>query len=264
MDEKNSNQNPEKEEKKKNVFKLKKRFQKLKVNKRTASAIYMGVAVCMVAMLTISLLSTGKRVNQSIEDIEDISINIPDVSISLPDINISERPVEKPTDKPTGTDNSGVDAEVIVPKPDDEPTVQIPTYKMPVLGEIIKGYYADSLVFSETMQDYRTHSGVDISGKLGEKVCAYTDGVVSKIENDPFMGTTVEISHEGGVVSVYKNLSAELPEGIAVGVSVQAGDVIGLIGETAILEVGDEPHLHFEIWANGECINAEKEIELIG
>ncbi len=263
MDEKNSNQTTEKASKKKNALKLKKRLEKIRISKRTASAIYMGVAVCMVAMLTVSLLSTSRSVNKSMDELDDISISIPDVSISLPDINVSDKPIEKPGDKPTGTDNSGVDAEVIVPEPDDEPTVQLPTYEKPVNGDVLKGYYGDSLVFSETMQDFRTHNGVDISAALGENVCAYTDGVISKIENDPFMGTTIEISHEGGVVSVYKNLSAELPHGIALGVSVKTGDVIATVGETAIVEIGDDPHLHFELWANGECINAEKEIKTL-
>ncbi|MBQ3081933.1 MAG: M23 family metallopeptidase [Clostridia bacterium] len=255
MDEKNSNQNTESTEAKKNKKTKKLMFKKPVITKRTASAIYMGIAVCMVAMLTVSLISTSNSVNQSLDELEDISIGLPDVSISFPDIGTTE----KPDNKPTGTDNSNVDAEVIEPQP-EKPKEEQPTYTRPVFGEILKGYYADALVFSETMQDYRTHAGVDITAALGEKVCAYTDGVISKIENDPFMGTTVEISHDGGVTSVYKNLSKELPKGIAVGVNVKTGDLIGTVGETAIIESADEPHLHFELWVNGESINSEREI----
>lgn len=258
MDEKNSNQKNENAEEKKNGKPKKRTFKKPVITKRTASAIYMGIAVCMVAMLTVSLISTSNSVNQSLDDLDDISIGIPDVSITIPDISIGG----KPDNKPTGTDNSNVDAEVIDPKP-EKPKEESPTYTRPVFGDILKGYYADSLVFSETMQDYRTHSGVDIKAPLGEKVGAYTDGVISKIENDPFMGTTLEISHSGGVTSVYKNLSSELPKGIAVGVNVKTGDLIGTVGESAIIEIADEPHLHFEIRVNGENINAEREIETL-
>ena len=255
MDEKNNNQTNETLEEKKEKPQKKRMLRKRVITKRTASAIYMGIAVCMVAMLTVSLISTGNSVNQSLDELEDISIGIPDISISIPDIG----DVEKPDNKPTGTDNSNVDAEVIVPAP-EKPKEEAPIYKRPVNGEILKGYHGDSLVFSETMQDYRTHGGVDIAAALGEKVCAYTDGVISKIDDDPFMGMTVEVSHEGGVVSVYKNLEKELPQGVAVGVGVKAGDTIGTVGESAIVEIADLPHLHFELWANGECINAEQEI----
>ncbi len=254
MEEKNSNFKQTPKEPKK-----KRRLRSFALSKRTTSAIYMGVAVCMVAMLTISLISTGSNVKDKLNDLDDISIGIPDISISIPDISKPAEPSPKPQEKPTGTDNSGVDAEVIEPKP-DEPAEELPVYVRPTAGQVLKGYYADALVFSETMQDYRTHSGVDIAGETGEKVVAYTDGVISKINNDPFMGTTLEISHEGGVVSVYKNLAKELPQGIAVGVTVKAGETIGAIGSTAIIEVADPPHVHFEIWANGECINSEKEI----
>lgn len=258
MDEKNNNQNQEAFEEKKEKPLKKRKLKKRVISKRTASAIYMGIAVCMVAMLTVSLVSTGNSVNQSLEDLDDISIGIPDISISIPDIGTPE----KPDNKPTGTDNSNVDAEVIIPVP-EKPKEEKATYKRPVVGEILKGYHGDSLVFSETMQDFRTHSGVDIAAELGNTVCAYTDGVISKIENDPFMGMTVEITHKSGVVSVYKNLDTELAQGIALGVGVKTGDAIGKVGQSAIVEIADLPHLHFELWVNGECINAEQEISAL-
>lgn len=255
MEEKNSNF-----KKDANRSQKKRRFPKLALSKRTSSAIYMGIAVCMVVMLTVSLISTGSTVNDKLEELDDLSISIPDISISIPDIGQSQSPTTKPEqEKPAGTDNSGVDAEVIDPEL-DKPEEKLPVYVRPTVGNVLKGYYKDSLVFSQTMQDFRTHSGVDIGGDMGANVGAYTDGIISKITNDPFMGTTVEISHEAGVTSVYKNLKKELPQGIALGVSVKAGETIGQIGDTAIIEIADEPHVHFELWVNGECINAEQEI----
>lgn len=248
MDEKNvkSNQSP-------NPFEEKpKARKKLVLNKRAVSAIYLGIAFCMVAVLTISLASTNRKVKDSIDDLDDLSISVPDISITIPDISKAE----KPDDKPTNQETPGVNAEVVPPVQDVvKPTV---SYVLPVSGTILKGYYADTLVFSDTMQDFRTHSGVDIAANLGEKVVAYTDGVVSKIENDPFMGTTVEITHSAGVVSVYKNLSTDLS--VETGTELKAGDQIGTVGDSAILEIADKPHLHFELWMNGQCINAEEEL----
>ena len=41
------------------------------------------------------------------------------------------------------------------------------------------------------------------------------------------------------------------------------GDIIGAVGATAIVECEDEPHLHFELWVENECINSQKELALI-
>lgn len=223
---------------------------KLRLTRRTVSALYLGIAVCMVAVLTVSLVSTNNKINDSIGDINDLSISVPDISISVPDISRSDN-------VQTGQNVSGVTDDVVKPVEKDDPAAE-PTYCLPAVGSISKGYYSDTLVFSETMQDYRTHSGVDITTEAGAKVRAYTDGTVSKVTDDPFMGTTVEITHKAGVVSVYKNLSAN-PD-VAVGDTVKAGDTIGVVGQTALIEIAEQPHLHFELWMNGECINSEKEL----
>lgn len=231
------------------------------LSKQTASALYMGIALCMILTLTVSMVSTTDKVNKTVEQLGDVSISFPDVSLPLPQFNESAggyRP-----DEDVAGNLSGVTGDIT--EPEDESSVSLPlkpsvTYVRPVDGAVLKGYYADALVFSETMQDFRTHSGVDIAAPLGAPVLAYTDGTVSRIYEDPFMGTTLEISHEAGVVSVYKNLSADLPASIKVGTVVRTGDAVGAVGNSAILEIADAPHLHFELWMNGDCINAEREI----
>ena len=65
------------------------------------------------------------------------------------------------------------------------------------------------------------------------------------------MGQCVAVAHSGNAYTIYKNLSAELPEGVVVGATVKAGDVIGTVGESAMVEVADEPHLHVEMTVNG-------------
>ncbi len=231
------------------------------LSKQTASAIYMGVALCMILALTFSMVSTTDKVNKTVEQIGDISISFPDVSISLPQINESYGGF--PDNDEVAGNVSGVTGDITEPESESEgsaPNKPAAVYVRPVDGAVIKGYFADALVFSETMQDFRTHSGVDIAAPVGAPVLAYTDGTVAKVYDDPFMGTTVEINHEAGVVSVYKNLSADRAEGIKAGAAVKTGDVIGTVGSSAIIEIADASHLHFELWMNGDCIDAEREI----
>ena len=61
------------------------------------------------------------------------------------------------------------------------------------------------------------------------------------------MGYCLAIRHGGNSYSIYKNLSETLADGIEQGVSVRSGQLIGTVGESAMVEVAQEPHLHFEM-----------------
>ena len=169
---------------------------------------------------------------------------------TLPPPASSDKPII--TDPPTVTDP---------PVTDDKPTVKPPkewmdeTLEMPVNGTVIKAHDLKSAVYSATMNDYRVHCGLDIETELGSEVVAVADGVIKEVGQDPFMGMTVTIDHGDGLISVYKNLSTELPSGIKAGKEVSEGSVIGSVGESAIIEIADEPHLHFELTLNGEPID---------
>lgn len=65
------------------------------------------------------------------------------------------------------------------------------------------------------------------------------------------MGKCVAIKHGGDAYTIYKNLAAELPAGVIVGATVKAGDIIGTVGESAMVELADEPHLHVEMTVKG-------------
>ena len=165
-------------------------------------------------------------------------------------------------EKPGGEDNTDKETGGEI---EDEPSVnepEAPVYAVPSDGYIQKDFSADTLVFSQTMNDHRTHLGIDIAGKMGDPVKAFYKGTVEKVYSDPFMGKTVIISHENGMKSVYMNLANELAEGITEGVAVETGALIGAIGDTATMECADSPHLHFEIRLDGSKIDPKKLITL--
>ena len=118
---------------------------------------------------------------------------------------------------------------------------------MPVEGTITKAHSNGDLVYSNTTKDYRTHNGIDIAASAGTKVKCIYDGTVEEIYDDELMGKTVVIKHEGDYQSIYCNLSPDLAAGIEVGAKLQVGDVIGGVGETAIIESAEASHLHFEL-----------------
>ncbi len=150
----------------------------------------------------------------------------------------------------------------------DEPTINedkntLPTFVLPVDG-ILSIDFSDTVpVFSQTMNDYRTHLGVDISASLGSDVLAVADGTVTNVWDDPFMGTCISIEHSGNAVSIYKNLDPTVKEGIIIGASVKSGDVIGSIGESAMNEIADEPHLHYELKVDNKHVDPKKHFSFL-
>ena len=124
----------------------------------------------------------------------------------------------------------------------------------PVVGSITKGHSIDTPVFSNTLNEWRVHTGIDISADEGAEVYCAADGVVSRVYSDPFLGKTVEITHEGGIVSIYSNLaSADIA--VSEGDELSSGSLIGHVGDTSLSELADEPHLHFAVKVNGESVN---------
>lgn len=132
-------------------------------------------------------------------------------------------------------------------EPDREVVDVIPTFILPVEGMLGASHDPTVQVFSDTMKDWRVHLGIDIMASLGDAVYASADGRVTKIWDDPLYGHSMSIGHTGGAVSIYKNLADEPSAALEVGSSVRAGDVIGAVGDGAMIELAEEPHLHFEI-----------------
>ena len=139
--------------------------------------------------------------------------------------------------------------------PDQDASLILPEFVAPTVGLVTKSHDLDTLVFSKTTDDWRVHRGIDISCKAGAAVMAAADGTVSEIVDDGFFGKTVKIQHNGGGVTIYANLAPELAEGLEVGKAVKCGQVIGCVGETASMEIAEEPHLHFEMTVGGKSVD---------
>lgn len=118
----------------------------------------------------------------------------------------------------------------------------------PVTGTLERGYSMETLSYDKTMSDWRTHAGWDIAAEPGARVRSVANGTVESIREDDLYGTVAVISHANGVKSVYAGL-AETPE-VGVGDWVSVGQVIGAVGNTALAEVGEVSHLHFEMKKN--------------
>ena len=97
------------------------------------------------------------------------------------------------------------------------------------------------------------HEGVDIEAKVDTPVKAIAEGLVTKVYQDDTMGVTIEINHGDGLTARYCNLSTD--EMVEEGDAVKAGDVISGIGTSSLFESLDPPHLHLEIWKEGQAVD---------
>ena len=122
------------------------------------------------------------------------------------------------------------------------------SFQKPVDGEIMREYAKDNLVYSETLQEWTTHLGIDIKADKTTVVKAAEAGTVKSIKNDPRYGLTIVIEHDNEFQTVYSNLLTS--EFVVEGEKVEKGQSIGTVGNTAAFEIADEPHLHFEILKN--------------
>ena len=192
----------------------------------------------------------GKTVNemqkQSLNNTEEATTVQNEVSNSSTEkvaINTSISETKKATT--TNKNNTTVSKEE--PKQEKVPD---PEFKMPVTGDIMKEFAENKLVYSTTLDVWMSHNGIDIQADKTTVVKASADGTVSSIKNDPRYGLTVIIEHVNGYKTVYANLLST--EFVTKGEKVKQGQSIGTVGDTAVFEISDEPHLHFELLKDNE------------
>lgn len=124
---------------------------------------------------------------------------------------------------------------------------------MPVNGEIINPFSNGELVKSQTLNVWKTHDGVDIAADVGTQVKSMNRGEVTEVREDALWGYTVTIDHGDGIVGYYYNLSSAVT--VEEGDSVESGQIIGAVGDTAQIEAAEPSHLHFGLKRNGEWID---------
>lgn len=161
---------------------------------------------------------------------------------------VNTTPVES-TVVNTVTENVVQDTAVL----DENKEVKELEFSAPVSGEITKDFARDTLIYSNTLEEWTIHNGIDIRADKMSVVTASEEGVVESIKNDPRYGLTITISHENGFKTIYSNLLTT--EFVTEKETVEKGQTIGTVGESSSFEVADEPHLHFEMYKDGEIVN---------
>ncbi len=198
----------------------------------------------------------------------DASVTIPDQSVGRPSVPVPDvvEPAPNPTPasapKPQTTEQSQPDdpepVKDTTPEPDTSRTLS-KVFTWPVKGAVLREYSVETLSYDPTMEDWRTHGGLDIAADQGVQVLSISAGTVEQVYQDDMMGTTVVVDHGGGLRYWYSNLDEETA--VQPGDPVEIGGVLGTVGSTAIAEVGVSSHIHLETDLNGSPVDPRDYLE---
>lgn len=124
-------------------------------------------------------------------------------------------------------------------------------------GEAAKAYSAGAPVYSETMKDWRIHTGLDISAQEEEPVLACANGLVKETYADSMLGNVVLVEH-GDYLFYYCGVGENFL--VQPGEVVSMGQQIGVV--TAVpFEAAEEPHLHLEVRRDGAALDPQAVLE---
>lgn len=181
-----------------------------------------------------------------------------------PDTSMNESPNSDNSQEYNSNDSSYNDSitetpkdfvsEIIPSTPTDDTVSNQPyekSYTMPINGDILKDFSADTLQFSQTFGDMRLHTAVDIACKEGAFISALTDGKVLSFEESTALGGVLTIDHGDGLIVKYACIKD--PK-FKAGDTLKSGDLIGAVG-TVPNESSDQSHLHIEATKNNKPIS---------
>ncbi len=126
-------------------------------------------------------------------------------------------------------------------------------FAKPIEGEIQKLYSPDKVIYSKTLEMWKTHDGIDISASNLDVVKSIEKGTVERIYEDAFFGMTIIIDHSQGYKSIYSNLDSNVL--VKEKQTIAKGTRIGKVGKTSVGEYCDNSHLHFALKYNNELID---------
>ena len=200
-------------------------------------------------------MDIGKSVNEAENELSKNSVS--NVSNENKATNTTTKNESKSKSKESTAKNETNDQNNV--KEEKAVVVEEPKFEAPIKGEILKEFAKDSLVYSNTLEEWITHNGVDIKADKTSVVKAAYKGKVEAIKNDPRYGLTVIVNHDNGYKTVYANLLTA--EYVVEGEEIEQGQTIGTVGNSSSFEIADDYHLHFELIKNNEYLDPESFVD---
>ena len=219
---------------------------KQKFSGSNAKGYYIALALCAVAIGICGILYYNTTDPQP-------QLNNPDATLDV-NATLGGEDVQAGVTVPVQTD--ATTPTTTTPQTQKKPIQTM----MPVVGETIAQYAMECLQYNPTTRDWRVHNGIDIAAEAGSQVCAAAAGTVYTVYEDQTMGMTVEIRHDDGYTTHYSSLEETVS--VKAGDAVTMGQVIGCVGQSALLESTIGDHVHFCVTHNDTVIDPAEFLRL--
>lgn len=133
-----------------------------------------------------------------------------------------------------------------------QPAPQTPSYVSPLNGQPLQAFSGDNLVYNQTLEDWRTHNGLDLAAGQNEQVKSPMAATVTKAEDeDALWGGVVELQAADGTLVRLCGLSRVY---VKEGEQIEQGKAVGLLGQVPC-EAELERHLHVECLQDGAYVD---------
>lgn len=232
----------------------------MKMNRYSASGkksrsfyIVLAVSVLSVAAAAIGISVTARKISSSLSEPTQQKLDFESTSSAKSEAQANKRETGVADERTTKEEETSQTQSAETTRK-EEPTTKaaakdvVIECSLPLGKSILKDYSAGTMVKSKTMNDWRTHNGVDFTGEQGSEIRAVCGGVVREITADASWGNIIVIEHENGCTARYCGIeNASVKEGEMVA----RDDVIGTLGVIPC-ESADASHLHFEVLRNGK------------
>ena len=126
--------------------------------------------------------------------------------------------------------------------------------KMSYLGnQVIREYSEKEPSYSETLEVWEIHKGIDVEANENQEIKSLTSGKVLDVYDDDKYGISVKIKSDDNTVFVYSSLGKKTK--VKKGDTVTEGQVIGYAGNTSDVESLSGVHVHLQAYKNNIAIN---------
>lgn len=123
----------------------------------------------------------------------------------------------------------------------------------PVDGNVIMNYSMNSVIYFQTLDQYKCNPAIIIQAEVGDEVLNAADGVVTDVSYNEETGNTVTVSIGNGYEVIYGQLDENL--NVAKGQTVKEGAVIGKVAEPTKYYIKEGTNLFFEVFLDEETVN---------
>lgn len=167
-------------------------------NKKPNDRVAVALVLCFCVVAIASIFTMRSNFNQlDLNDDDKINIAQEDKQAKEEEQKVVQQipTVDSTTPKTDGADNNV------------EQKGGSLAYTVPVNGKVSKQFSDEVPIYSQTLDEYIVHKGVDIAAPADTQVVAVADGTITKVYNDDKLGITIELSHGNGIVTKYSNLS---------------------------------------------------------